>query len=98
MKATDQINMGLGHPPTVSAAIHYVRTSGEIALSCMVGSYALYIRFYLDVADRMVEIWTLRSFFVSSVQVLPLDVSTPPDLYAWNCRDGDSPRPEWKFS
>ena len=35
-----------------------------------------------------VEIWTLRSFRLSSsVQVLPFDVTTPRDSYAWNYRE-----------
>ena len=35
-----------------------------------------------------VEIWTPRSFLLSSsVQVLPLDVTTPRDSHAWNYRE-----------
>ena len=36
-----------------------------------------------------VEVWTLRSFFCisSSVQVLPLGVTTPRDSYTWNYRE-----------
>ena len=51
--------------------------------------YFLYIWFYLDVKGRL---WTLRRFsLIGSVQVLPLDVTTPRGSYAWSYKANDTP-------
>ena len=64
----------------------------NIKLSWRFRLYSMYINTFICAVLGHWESFCLSS----SVQVLPLNMTTNRDCYAWNCRD--SPHSKWKFS